>query len=287
MRVILVPMSDRPESKAVLKVTTEIANSLQANIIGCHLRPHRDQSAGYKSTSLPLFGHPDKTWLDQLGKKSTATATRRAEQAFTKISTAAGFTLVKRPRLNAQKSVVWHEMVGTPDKLMAIQGPVADLTVVSRPEAKSNLARLFMMAALMHSSRPVMILPPDQKKIPGKRIAIAWNQSAEVMRTVSACMPFLQQAEAVTVISSGAENRLGPKSKQLQDYLKQYGVNAKLMHSRGRAEEQELMTAYKSSKSDLLIMGAYSRARFREVVFGGMTHYMLSKAKIPVIMQHG
>jgi nucleotide-binding universal stress UspA family protein len=286
MRVILVPMSDRPESKVALRVATGMADSLNANIVGCHLRPHRDLYADYKSTSLPLFGHPDQKWLDQLGKKGTDSAARRAEQSFAKITSKAGFTAVKRPRMNLQKGALWYEMVGTPDKLMAIQGPVADLSIVSRPEAKANLARIFLMAALMHSGRPVMILPQDQKEVPGRRIAIAWNQSAEVMRAVTTCMPLLQQAEAVTVLSSGTENRLGPKANSLQGYLKQYGVNAKIMHSRGRAEEKEIMAAYKSSKSDLMLMGAYSRARFREVVFGGMTHYMLANAKIPVIMQH-
>ena len=46
------------------------------------------------------------------------------------------------------------------------------------------------------------------------------------------------------------------------------------------------MGVYKDSRSDLLLMGAYSRARFRELVFGGMTEYMLTAAKLPVIMQH-
>ena len=48
----------------------------------------------------------------------------------------------------------------------------------------------------------------------------------------------------------------------------------------------ELMAAYRDSKSDLLLMGAYSRTRLREIVFGGMTEYMLWKAKIPLIIQH-
>ncbi|MGI9291563.1 MAG: universal stress protein [Gammaproteobacteria bacterium] len=286
MRVILVPMSDRPESKTALKVAAGIADSLDANLIGCHLRPHRDLSTDYKSTSLPLFGHPDQGWIKHAAKKGSASSTKRAEKAFSQITEKAGFAAVKKPRKNMRKSAIWHEMVGTPNKLMAIQGPVADLTVVSRPAAKAKVAKIFMMAALMHSGRPVLILPQDQKTLPGKRVAIAWNQSAEAMRNVSACMPVLQQAEVVTVISCGPENRPGPKSKHLQDYLKTYGVDSKILHSRGKVEEKELMSAYKDSKSDLLLMGAYSRARFREVVFGGMTHYMLSKARIPVLMLH-
>ena len=160
------------------------------------------------------------------------------------------------------------------------------MTVVSRPTAKGNVARLFMLAALLQSTRPVLILPPSQTRAPGKRIAIAWNQSPEAARVVSACMPLLQQAEQVTIISCGTEGRLGPKSNHLQNYLRNYGIDAPIRVSHGRKEEDELLSIYKDTRSDLLLMGAYSRARFREIVFGGMTEYMLSKSRIPVIMQH-
>jgi nucleotide-binding universal stress UspA family protein len=198
----------------------------------------------------------------------------------------AGFELRPRPRLGDTKTAIWQEKVGVPDKVMAITGPVSDLIVVTRPAAKGYVARMFMLAALLHSGRPVLVLPPGSSKVPGKRIAIAWNQSPEVARVVSACMPMLQQAEQVTIISAGAENRVGPKASQLQNYLKQYGVSAKVKVTRGRHEEKELTGIYTETKSDLLLMGAYSRARFRELVFGGMTEYMLSSSKIPVIMQH-
>jgi nucleotide-binding universal stress UspA family protein len=287
MRVLLVPVSARPESKAALQVATGLATRLDANVIGCHLRPHRDPSKVYKTTGLPLFGSADREWLDELGKKSTQSAARKAQKAFEQVVAEAGFTLARRPRLDMERSAIWQEKVGAPDKVMGILGPVADLTVVTRPAAKSNVARLFLMAALMHTGRPVLISPPAQTKAPGKRIAIAWNQSPEVARVVSACMPLIQQADEVTVISCGPENRLGPKANQLQGYLKYYGVNATVMTSRGRNEELELLAAYKKTSSDLLLMGAYSRPRFREVVFGGMTQYMLAKAKIPIIMQHG
>ena len=143
-----------------------------------------------------------------------------------------------------------------------------------------------MNAALMNSLCPVLILPQKVRRRIGKRIVIAWNQSAEVARVVSACMPLLQKAEQVSILTSGPENRAGPKSGQLQNYLKAYGVKSKIHSTRGRHEEKELLESYRTTRSDLLLMGAYSRARFRELVFGGMTQHMLSKARMPVIMQH-
>ena len=98
-------------------------------------------------------------------------------------------------------------------------------------------------------------------------------------------MPILQAADQVTIISAGAEDRAGPKSAQLRSYLRMWGVRSTVLKSRGRNEQKELADIYRESKSDLLLMGAYSRARFREMVFGGMTDYMLNKTRIPVITQ--
>ncbi|RLA26972.1 MAG: universal stress protein, partial [Gammaproteobacteria bacterium] len=48
----------------------------------------------------------------------------------------------------------------------------------------------------------------------------------------------------------------------------------------------EIVEAYKSTGSDLLLMGAYSRNRMSQLVFGGVTEYMLKRASIPVLMLH-
>ena len=160
------------------------------------------------------------------------------------------------------------------------------LRVLSRPSAKAGVARMFALSALLRSSRPVLFLPPHQSKAPGKRVAIAWHQGAETGRLVTAAMPILQTAEQVTIIHCGPETQLGPKSSHLKSYLRNWGIDAKVIATRGRKEEMEFMAAYRDSKSDLLLMGAYSRARLREIVFGGMTEYMLWKAKIPLIIQH-
>lgn len=286
MRVLMVPAADRPESKTALEVAAQIADRIDANLVGCHLRPHQDFGKDYKTKGLPLFGSPDKAWLEQLARKSTDSSAKRAKKMFEAVASDHGFRLARRPSLKPGSTAIWQEKVGLPDRLMAVAGPLTDLTVVTRPTAKGNIARMFMLAALLQSGRPVLILPPNQKRAPGRRIAIAWNQSAEAARVVTDCMPLLQTAEQVTIISCGIEGRLGPKSKHLQNYLRHYGIDSQIRVSRGGKEENELLAAYKETRSDLLLMGAYSRARFREIVFGGMTEYMLSKSKIPVIMQH-
>jgi len=286
MKVILVPVSNRPESNTALRVASNLAVRLDGNIVACHLRPHRDLDKDYRPGGLPLFGSANRKWLDELSAKSTQSAAHAAKKSFEDIVEQAGLSIVKKPRLGGGKTAIWQEKVGSPDRLMEILGPVSDMTVVSRPAAKSAVGRMFLLAALMHTGRPLLVLPQKQTKPVGKRIVIAWNQSPEVSRTVSMVMPMMQQADEVTIVSCGLQDRLGPKASQLKTYLRSWGVSANIVTTPGRDEEAEMMAVYRDTNSDLLVMGAYSRSRLRELVFGGMTEYMLWRAKIPLIIQH-
>ena len=37
---------------------------------------------------------------------------------------------------------------------------------------------------------------------------------------------------------------------------------------------------------DLIVMGAYGRSRFRELVLGGVTRHLLNNMTVPVLMSH-
>lgn len=286
MKVFLVPMANRPESGVTLKVAASLAASQSGNLIGCHLRPHRDTDRGYQPRGLSLLGSESGNWLEAIGDKNSESATEQAQGVFCDLADQAGFRLVKKPGKSSGMTACWQEKVGSPERLMAIMGPTADLSVVARPQGKGRVARMFVLAALLHSGRPVLVVPQSSGKMPGKRIAIGWNQSIEICRLISNCIPLLQQAEQVTLISSGPEDRLGPKSVQIRQYLASWGVDAVAETMPGKDEEREILQAYKDSRSDLLLMGAYSRPRFHQVVFGGMTEFMLWRARIPVLMQH-
>ena len=38
--------------------------------------------------------------------------------------------------------------------------------------------------------------------------------------------------------------------------------------------------------ADLLVMGAYAHSPLREMVFGGVTRFMLAHADLPILMRH-
>jgi len=76
------------------------------------------------------------------------------------------------------------------------------------------------------------------------------------------------------------------RAEDLVAHLKRYGVKteARLL----RSDEGDVSTVFrdvtKELSVDLLVLGAYSRARVSEVLFGGVTQWALKDACVPTLM---
>ncbi|MEN3974258.1 universal stress protein [Emcibacter sp. SYSU 3D8] len=284
MRVILVPVADRPECVHALNTAFSLARQLGSNVVGCHIRPH-----AYSEVALPAgldaYAEYDVAWEAVWSGKKASPGSAEAKVLYARMAEDNGFSMIAKPRREA--GAVWMEKAGSPDRILAIEGPVSDLVVVSRPaQGGGTVARVVLMAALLNSSKPVLVLPHSRPSVTGKRIAIAWNQSPEAARAVTAALPLLQLAEQVSIITSGRETKPGPKSSQLANYLRFWGIDSKRVTVRKAHDAQSILDGYRSSKSDLLVMGAYSTSRLRQRMFGGVTQFMLQHADIPVFMLH-
>lgn len=284
MRVILVPVADRPECINALHIAFKLAHKLDSNLCGCHIRAHRYSDVSLQKDSSPV---DDTNAQDEviLMSKEHEKGCAEAKVLFSKIAGDHHYPLIKKPK--AKAGALWLEKVGSPEKVLSIMGPVSDLIVVSRPRAKGGkLAKEFMLAAVLNSSRPVLLLPQSSKKAVGQRISIAWNQSPEAAQAVAAAMPLLRMADQVHIITSGSESGARPKSMQLASYLEFWGVKAKRVKATGPDDAMAILNAYQDTESDLLVMGAYSRSRLRQSIFGGVTDFMLNRANIPIFMLH-
>ena len=284
LRVIFVPVADRPECVATLSTAFALGHLVGASVIGCHIRPHSHSPVALTpNRHWSWLTDAEAEWQAASKSRNTKDASIAAKALFAKLAESHDYDFVRRPR--TRPGALWMEKVGSPHKVISILGPVADLLVVSRPSTKGgSLARLFLSASLLRSSRPVLVLPQKKKRTAGNRICIAWNQSVEAARAVAAAMPLLMQAERVSIVTCGTETRTGPKSGQLATYLRYWGIQSEQVATQGKDEPREIIAAYKSTGSDLLVMGAYSRSRVSQLVFGGVTEYMLKRASIPVLM---
>jgi nucleotide-binding universal stress UspA family protein len=250
-----------------------------ANVAGCHVRAQRREPSTDTRARMRVT---ERDFADSGPVDSAA-----ARRLFAEAARGRGFAVTHRFAARHRQRAVWHDLVGSPSRALGIAGPVADFSVVSRPRPQGgNRARAFLLAALLDTSRPVLVLPQRRLSKLARCIVIAWNQSVEAAAAATAAVPLLQAAERVVILSAGPENRAGPRSSQLAQYLATFDVETECIRTRGRDVEREIHEIYRDVKADLLVMGAYSRSRLREILFGGVTEHMLFATNLPVFMLH-
>jgi nucleotide-binding universal stress UspA family protein len=281
----MIPVADRPECHIALDEAFRLAAYLSANIVGYHLRPHREEQVESHwprmTNSVIEAALPERT--EQASRLDTA----NAERLFRAVAEAHEIPMARKPRVSKKPLAFWQVMVGTPEKLFSIIGPTSDCIVVSRPRARSSgPARAFLLAALLRGGRPLLVLPQKPRPRLGRRVLIAWNQGISVAQTMIAALPLLQRAEEVHFVSCGEENRPGPKMVHARNYLLHWGIESHQHHCRGRDASSEIMASYRKHHCDLLVMGAYSRSHLRERILGGVTHELLTGTDVPVFALH-
>jgi nucleotide-binding universal stress UspA family protein len=284
MRLILLPVAERPECHVALDTAFEIAATAGADVAGYHLRPEqREQMIALP----PLMPDDDVHAAFALADPRALAKAKRAHALFERAAAKHGFVTAQRPTRGKHGRALWREAVGSPARVWAVIGPVADLTVVSRPAAKSaGRAQAFLLGALLHSVKPVLILPTGRTATVGRRIAIAWDRSPDAAAAAAAAMPLLARAERVSVIQAGRPDRFGPKASDLARYLSHWDIEAATVRTPGEHVEREIERTCRDLDADLVVMGAYSRSRFQQLVFGGVTEHMLFKTDLPVLMLH-
>src|SRR5262249_18548010 len=102
-------------------------------------------------------------------------------------------------------------------------------------------------------------------------------------------MPVLRRATRVVVLTvKGGSGVPGPTGEQLCRYLQFNGVPAKSLtvSLEGRLTGEVILAHAKALGCDLLIKGAYTQSRLRQIIFGGTTRYILSHTELPVLMAH-
>jgi nucleotide-binding universal stress UspA family protein len=162
---------------------------------------------------------------------------------------------------------------------------VYDLTALSRP---GNTGMNVFGAALFDSGRPVLMAPPTPPKSLGQNILIHWNASTETARTIEFAMPILCKATRVSMVAVEGHIVPGPNIKDALRHLEDNGVSATektVTGVRNRPGEAILAEAAKID-ADLLIKGAYTQSRLRQMIFGGATRHILDAAKLPVFLAH-
>jgi len=190
---------------------------------------------------------------------------------------------------SSEPIAAWVEEESPNSEIVGSRSRVFDVTVVARPSRGSNIAAMSILeAALFEGGRPILIAPPKAPTRLIDNIVIAWNGSTETARTIAFGMPFLVRASKVTVIAIDGFGVPGPSVADVALQLRRNGIDAgyKDCPPLGRKAGRAFLEEAADLGADMLIKGAYTQSRVRQMIFGGATDHILSNAELPVLMSH-
>lgn len=189
----------------------------------------------------------------------------------------------------------WRVAHGHPTDIVAVHGRYADMVVIGQtePHRSSDNPAVLPQDLLFECGRPILVVPHSGRfNSIGERILVGWNGSREAARAINDAMGLLKSARKVTVLAVNplpGRHGLGDEpGADIARHLARHGVTvdaAHIDHASVGAGDAFLNHAADAS-CDLIVMGAYGRSRFREMVLGGMTHYILNHMTVPVVMSH-
>jgi nucleotide-binding universal stress UspA family protein len=272
MRAILVPLEQNDYTQSVLACAHLLAGRFGGHIQGFAFFPMYE-----------VYGFGDMTplWVTE-GRPSEELAgeSRKVFDRFMRQEAPSGAG-------GAPVSFSWLTESDPGDIFVASHARVFDITILGRPGYDPSGPRSSTLeAVLFESGRPCLIAPPTPPRELGDNIVIAWNRSTETALAVAHAMPLLHQAKRVTILTVEGGTVPGPSGDELANGLKLNGIETQAVTvNPGKRTSGEMILDYSASiGADLLIKGAYTQSRLRQMIFGGATSHILGNATLPVFM---
>ena len=271
---LLVHVDDSKASTARVDTAIRLAQTYDAHLTGLYVMPH---------LGIPVYAEvqiPDEILAAQ--REGALARVAEVEKAFRVATDKAGL------------SPEWRFVEDRLASTLALHARYVDLVIVGQrgDTDPSSMSNGVAEHVVLQSGRPTLVVPyigvPDSI---GKHVLVAWNASREAVRAIHDAMPFLEQAQTVTVLAINPpehtdENRI--PSADICQHLARHGVNAEAAHIEAHdiAVGDMLLSRAADRGADLIVMGAYGHSRFREFVLGGATRHLLEHMTVPVLMAH-
>lgn len=272
IKTIAVVLTDPDTAKIVIDSAICLAETHEAHLTGLHAE------AIDPPPVMSPFDLPDASVIATLYEVA-AERSKGIEALFNELTARSGI------------SAGWRTVRGTSG--LASQGVVescrsADIVVASQPAA-GRVGELDDI--LFESGRPVLFIPWIARACkPFSRILVAWDGSRESTRAIFDSTALLRAAAEVEIFSiDGQDSKFQSAAltgADIAETLARRGLTVTL----GSQESARLPIAAVIENrcadfaADLLVMGAYSHARIRERLFGGVTQTLLESMTVPVLM---
>ncbi|MBM3645826.1 MAG: universal stress protein [Alphaproteobacteria bacterium] len=266
----ILAMAWTAEDPAVFDLSAKLARRYGARVVG--LEP-------------PSYGVMSMAWADAgMGAPIGGGLTEDAEE---------------RERIGAVRAAFESRMTGIDSAWRAADdsGPTAigtvgrayDLIALPQPGALPRMPESVFETALFDSGRPVLLVPPAFAGETGSRVLFPWNGSTESARAISMARPFFMRAASIEVLSVEGAMVPGPTAAEIATALGRHGYKATGTHVKptaGKTAGQTILDHAAATGADLVVKGAYTQSRLRQMIFGGVTRLLILQAPMPVLFSY-
>src|SRR5262249_714647 len=277
MKTILVPTENDNAMRSALETALHLARRCNSYIEGFALRRDVSELVGVDGVS--------GVWLDAY-RHDLPNEEEQAREIFELFMQE--HNVPPSNKTTVPPSFGWFEDAPEGDAFVGTYGRVFDVIVMTKIDAKSTrVHNRAIETALFESGRPILLAPPSPPRQIATNVLVGWNCSTEQARATAFAMPLLRLADRVTVLTViGGTGVPGPSAEQLIRYLQRNEIAAVPMSVNvdGRSTGEAILATAKSLDCDLLVKGAYTQSRLRQMIFGGATQHVLAKASLPVLL---
>jgi len=290
---ILVPLPGSAGHTGQIETALSAAKALGAHVQALFIsQPPPDTRSGVTRGGLSVT---------EMGRTVTAASvnwyaeerernTRDAREVFAQACAVVGTPMLSaNDEPDSPLAASWREAEGSYVKIAVQRAAAFDLMVAASATVMESLMAIAEQS-LLQTRRPVLLAPARLQSDLTDSVMIAWDESPECWHAVSAAIPFMQLAKSVQVISVDRDtsNRQASQAEVLA-YLRCHGIGAtaQVVAPELRSVGDTLLAAGAEHEAGLLIMGAYSHSRLREMLLGGATRHILKNASArPVLLAH-
>ena len=191
--------------------------------------------------------------------------------------------------------VEWRSATDFPARFVLAQARCADI-VVSGGQS-SVFSDAFALASpkdlVMQAGRPLLVVPDRANWLDLRSVLVAWKDTPEARRAVADALPVLRKARDVTI--AAIPERDDERSvvmagvTDVAAWLARHGVTATARVSEAVRNEPAAAQLEKIAGdvgAGLIVAGAYGHSRFRELILGGVTQYLVTQSARSVLLSH-
>jgi len=283
IKVILVPVDGSERSAEVLDTALVIARRFDSHIKVVHVREHAREP--YMFGGIPKNYREEFVKMSQKAVDSTIDTVRGQFNAFCKQGSV---KITRKPSTANEVTASLHVLEGDAETVLSRESRLVDVIAMSRPTRHRiggpGVGELHE-SLMLHSGRPVLIVPPEWKARRADHAAIGWNDSVEASRAVCMTLPWLTQMKKVTVLVS---KKRESGVEEVVDYLKRHGCKADyhVISGKGTNVGKKMLNTCSEIGAEFLVVGGFSHTRTRQRLFGGVTSHLLSNTDIITVMAH-